>query len=123
MTQFSKKYDLEERLARFGENVIDLCKVIEQNIITRPIISQLIRSAVSIGANYMEANGAISKRDFSNKIHISKKEAQETKHLLRMLLRCVPNHAEKISILSDECRQLVLIFQSITMKIKEKEKV
>jgi len=104
MNQFSKKYDLEERVARFGEEVIDLCKLVEQNIITRPIISQLVRSAVSIGANYMEANGAISRKDFSNKIHISKKEAQETKHLLRMLLRAAPDKREKINTLSDECR-------------------
>ena len=119
MNQFSNKYDLEERVGRFGEEVIDLCKLVQQNVITRPIISQLVRSAVSIGANYMEANGAISRKDFANKIHISKKEAQETKHLLRMLKRATPNDHEKIDTLSDECRQLVLIFQKITSKIKE----
>jgi len=78
--EFSKKYDLEERTAKFGEAVIDLCRPIRQDAITSPIIRQIVRSATSIGANYMEANGASSKKDFRNKIAICKKEAQETKH-------------------------------------------
>ncbi len=77
MTEFQnpQKYDLEERTAKFGEDVIGFCKVVKQDAITRPIISQLVRSGTSIGANYMEANAASSKRDFRNKIYICKKEA------------------------------------------------
>ena len=56
------KYDLEERTARFGENIIDFLKTITRNEINKPLISQLVRSATSIGANYMEANQAISKK-------------------------------------------------------------
>ncbi len=81
MNQTERKYDLEERTALFGESVIKLCKIIKQDNITAPIINQLVRSATSIGANYMEANGASSKRDFVNKIFICKKESQETKTL------------------------------------------
>ena len=80
MTQKSGSYDLEERTAKLGERVIIFCREIKQDVITRPLISQLVRSGTSIGANYMEANGAVSKKDFNNKIHICKKEAQETKH-------------------------------------------
>ncbi len=79
MKQVSK-HDLEERTAKFGENIIILCKQIKLNT-----INKLIRSGTSIGANYMEANNASSRKDFTNKIFISKKEAQETKHWLRML--------------------------------------
>lgn len=57
-------YDLEERTALFGESIIDLCKKIPRNDIVNPIINQLMRSGTSIGANYMEANGASSKKDF-----------------------------------------------------------
>ena len=89
-------YDLEERTAVFGENVIKFCKNLEQNTITKPLINQLIRSATSIGANYMEANCASSKKDFRNKIFICKKESQETKHWLRMLLTCFENSKEDI---------------------------
>ena len=84
MTQL-RKYDLEERTALFGELIIKLCKSLPQNTITKPLIHQLIRSCTSIGANYMEANGASSRKDFRNKIFICKKETQETKHWLRML--------------------------------------
>ncbi|KKR62780.1 MAG: hypothetical protein UU01_C0002G0003 [Parcubacteria group bacterium GW2011_GWA2_40_37] len=65
----SRVYDLEERTAKFGENLILLCKKLKQDTITRPLISQLIRSGTSIGANYMEANGASSKKDFINKVN------------------------------------------------------
>jgi four helix bundle protein len=73
-------YDLEERTAKFGGEIIRFCKTLKQDSINKPIINQIVRSATSIGANYMEANAASSKKDFKNKIHICKKEAQETKH-------------------------------------------
>ena len=79
MTQISNNYDLEERTAKFGEDIIEFCKDIEHNVITKPIINQIIRSGTSIGANYMEANEASSKKDFRNKITICKKEIKETK--------------------------------------------
>ena len=53
MTEFQNKYDLEERTAKFGEDIIEFCKNIRQDVITRPIISQLIRSGTSVGANYL----------------------------------------------------------------------
>jgi four helix bundle protein len=75
MSEFqNSKYDLEERTAKFGENIIVLCQSIKHNVITKPVISQIIRSATSVGANYCEANGASSKKDFKNKIHICKKK-------------------------------------------------
>ena len=80
MTENSNKYDLEERTEKFGEEVIDVCKSLRANLISEPIIKQLVRSATSIGANYSEANGASSKKDFRNKIAICKKESQETRH-------------------------------------------
>ena len=81
--QFANKYNLEERTALFGEQIIRLCRTVKNDRLADPILNQLIRSGTSIGANYMEANGASSKRDFKNKIFICKKEAQETKHWLR----------------------------------------
>lgn len=58
------KYDLEERLTLFSENIISLCKKCPKNSVTLPILDQHIRSGTSIGANYMEANGASSKKGF-----------------------------------------------------------
>ena len=120
MTQPSSKYDLEERTAQFGESVIILCRTIKQDSICSPIINQLIRSATSIGANYSEANAASSRKDFSNKIFICKKEAQETKHWLRMLTRCIPDKKNEIKKLWKECQELTLIFQKITTTLRGK---
>ncbi len=112
------QYDLEERTARFGESVIDLCKSIKSNPINISIISQLIRSGTSIGANYMEANSGSSKKDFKNKIFICKKESQETKHWLRMLARCVPERKDNIKDLWKECQELTLIFGKIVSSLR-----
>jgi four helix bundle protein len=114
MTEFSNnKYDLEERTAKFGENTIEFCKTVKENFINKPLITQIIRSSTSIGANYCEANNASSKKDFRNKIFICKKECQETKHWLRMLAKCFPENKEIIRKLWSECQQLTMIFQKI----------
>ena len=121
MTQFSnskKIYDLEERTAKFGEEVIYFCKKVQENTVTRPLINQIVRSGTSIGANYCEANNAVSKKDFRNKIHISKKEAQETKHWLRMISAAVPEQKEKAKILWKECQELTMILQKISSTLK-----
>jgi four helix bundle protein len=92
-------YDLEERTAKFGEEVIAFSKTLERNEINRPLISQLVSAGTSIGANYTEADGAESKKDFQHKIGICKKESKETKHWLRMISKANPH--KKM-----ECRRL-----------------
>lgn len=123
MNKFSNNYNLEERTAKFGELIIDLCKKLQQDSISIPIVNQLIRSSTSIGANYMEANGASSRKDFQNKIFICKKESQETKHWLRMLTRCFPERVTDTRTLWREVQELTLIFQKIgsSLKIKKNE--
>lgn len=113
MEKFSNKYDLEERTAVFSENIIVFCKAVELNTVTRSIISQLVRSATSIGANYCEANNASSRKDFKNKIFICKKEAQETKYWLRMVSECLPNRKDEIRKYWQEAQELTMIFQKI----------
>jgi len=115
------KYDLEERTAKLGEDVIALCKTIRQNAITKPLISQFVRSTTSIGANYMEANGAASRRDFANKINICRKEAQESKHHLRMLLSYDSGLKPKAERVEKEILEVILIFGKIYGTLKNKE--
>jgi four helix bundle protein len=112
------KYDLEERVAKFGEAIIDFAKSLQPNIINKPLISQLIKSATSIGANYMGANQASSKRDFRNKIQICRKEANETKHWIRMILRTNPEKRRECDKLWKEAHELILIFSKISSKYK-----
>ncbi len=87
-------YDLAERTALFGEAVIIFCKGLVRDVITLPLINQVIRSATSVGANYCEADEGVSGKDFRNKIGICKKEARETKHWLRMLAAALPQNKE-----------------------------
>ncbi len=111
------QYDLEERTAKFGENIIILCRSIKEDNITKSLINQLVRSGTSIGVNYMEANQASSKKDFRNKIRIAQKESNETKHWLRMLSLVVPDKKSEMRFLWKEAHELTLIFASITRKI------
>ena len=114
------KYDLEERTAKFGESIIQFCKSLVKDPISLPMITQLLRAGTSVGANYMEANGASSRKDFKNKIFISKKESQECKHWLRMLASYFPDKTQVARIHWQEAHELTLIFHQITKTIKSK---
>lgn len=107
------KYDLEERTAKFGEEVIKFCQSIPKNEITRPIISQLVNCATSVGANYCEADNAESKKDFKHKIGICKKESRESMHFLRMSAIAVPETTDRARKLWQEAKELNLIFNQI----------
>jgi len=106
-------YDLEERTARFGEAVIDFVKTIPQNAITNRLISQIVGAATSVGANYLEADDAVSKKEFLKNIGTCRKEARETKHFLRMIVRAVPDLKPEARKLWTEARELNLIFSKI----------
>ena len=106
-------YDLEERTARFGEALIDFAKTIPQDAVTNRIISQLVAAATSVGANYVEADDAVSKKEFLKNIGTCRKEARETKHFLRMAVRAVPELKPKARKLWLEAKELHLIFSKI----------
>ena len=108
-----KVYDLEERTAQFGESIIDSVKTLPANPINNELIGQIVRSGPGIGANYVEADGAESKKDFRHKIAICKKESKETKHWLRMIARANPNKKTQCKRLWSEAQELTLIFSSI----------
>lgn len=118
MQEKNKTFDLEERTSEFSENIIDFCKKIKQDVITTPLISQLVRSATSIGANYCEANGASSRKDFTNKIFICKKEAKETQYWLRIIAKTNSEDSDKCHDLWQEAKELSMIFSTIASKSK-----
>jgi four helix bundle protein len=103
-------YDLEERTARFGEAVIDFTRAIPQDAVTNRIINQLVGAATSVGANYVEGDDAVSKKGFLNSIGTCRKEARETKHFLRMIVRAVPELKPQARMLWLEAKELHLIF-------------
>ena len=114
------EYNLEERTVKFSENIIDLLKSIRLNSINKSIVSQLVRSATSVGANYCEANGASSKKDFKNKIHICKKEMKETKYWLQLLAKTNNEKKKEIKDLWKEAQELTLIFSKIIITMNKK---
>jgi len=111
-----KNYDLEERTKEFSKNIIILCKKIPFNMINKRLIDQLLRSATSIGANYREANECDTKKDFKNKIRISKKEARETIYWIELLIDANYNMKNEMLPLLDESKQLMKILASIYLK-------
>jgi len=112
------KYDLEQRTALFAENLILFLRTIKENTLNKPILIQFIRSGTSIGANYCEADGAESKKDFQHKMGICKKEAKETKYWLHMLSLLHPEKKDELRILWREAQELTLIFSKIIINSK-----
>lgn len=78
-----KKYDLVDRCQQFQEDVILLCKRISENAITNPLVDLLIRSSNAVGANYIETDEALSKKDFVYRLKLARKEAKESMFHLR----------------------------------------
>lgn len=105
-----RAYDLEERTARFGEAIIDFAKTIPQSAVANRIISQLVGAGTSVGANYVEADDAVSKKEFLKSIRTCKKEAREVKHFLRMAVRISPDLKSQARKLWIEAKELHLIF-------------
>jgi len=114
-------YDLEERTTAFSKKVLLFCKSLPQDAVTKPLLSQLVRSCTSVGANYMEANGASSKKDFANKVFICKKEAKETMYWLHLLGELFKDKREDIISLYRESKELTLIFSKISSSSKTKK--
>lgn len=112
------QYNLESRTFEFSKNLIDTIRTIKVSLYSESIIKQLIRSGTSVGANYREANGAESKKDFKHKISISLKEARETKYWLELLLVSNPESHEKLNPLQKEIYELTLIFGKINSSCK-----
>lgn len=109
----TQKFDLEERTAKFGEAVIAFARTVGTDHISRPLLSQLVRAAGSVGANSCEADEAASKKEFRYRIALCKREARESKHWLRMLVAACPDHRESVKALWQEANELTKIFALI----------
>lgn len=105
-----KPYDLEERTAVFGEQAIEMLKKIPETAITRSLIDQLSRCSGSVGANYIEADDGLSKKDFRYRVRLCRKESKECKHFLRLIAKAHPAIADEARVLWQEAKELNLIF-------------
>lgn len=115
----SKKYDLENRTFEFARNVRTFVKKIPRTISNIEDGKQVIKSSGSVGANYIEANEALSKKDFSMRIKISRKEAKESGYWLKLIYVGDNCELEKErQKLLNESFELMLIFGSILKSSK-----
>lgn len=118
-TQNSKQFDLENRTFIFAKKTRLFLSKIPKNITNIDDIKQLVRSSGSIGANYIEANESLSKKDFIMRVKISRKETKETIYWLNLLNTKNNSTLETNKLkLIDEATQLMKIFGAILEKCK-----
>ena len=117
----TRKFDLEERTETFATNVRDVVKRLSKGLTNLEYSRQLVRASGSVGANYIEANEALSKKDFLMRIRISRKEAKESRYWLQLM---IPDdgQAEEQKRLIQEATELLLIFSAILKKTQGSER-
>jgi len=113
--QNSKIYDLEERTLNFSKRIIKLINAIPKTLTNIEVGKQLVRSAGSVGANYIEANESLGKKDFIMRIKICRKEAKESRYWLN-LLNINKDFDGEQSNLIQESNELMKIFGAILEK-------
>lgn len=117
-TQNLKPYDLEERTFKFAQRVIHYFKTLPRTISNIEIAKQGIRAGGSVGANFIEANEAFSRKDFLLRVKICRKEVKETIYWLRLSEPSAEQQAERQSLIT-EATELMKIFGSIIEKTKK----
>lgn len=116
----SKRYDLEERTEIFARKVRDFVRKLPKDLTNLEYGRQLIRSSGSVGANYIEANEALSKKDFLMRIRISRKESKEARYWLRLIIPGESQRNEQESLIQ-EATELMMIFSAILRKAEGKQ--
>jgi four helix bundle protein len=113
-----KQYDLEERTFKFAREVTEFTSYLPQTLPNNELIKQVIRSSGSVGANYIEANEALSKKDFVMRVKICRKEAKESRYWLG-LVQVTGDDVDNVRhSLIGEATELMKIFGSIVEKTK-----
>ena len=112
-----KQYDLEDRCFKFAQRVNHYVNRLPKIVTNIENGKQLVRSSGSMGANYIEANEALSKKDFVMRIKISRKESKETRFWI-MLTEPLKEDLQEKDLLIIECTELMKIFGSILEKSK-----
>jgi four helix bundle protein len=114
----SRKYDLEERTYKFAKSVIGLTNLVKKSIPNTEVIKQLVRSSGSVGANYIEANEALSKKDFAMRIKICRKESKDSVYWLKLIDISEDGIDKERQVLINEATELMKIFGAIVEKTK-----
>ena len=113
----NRKYDLEERTFEFAREVIAFVNRLKKTLANIEIGKQLIRAGGSVGANYIEANEGLSRKDYVMRVKICRKEAKEAGYWLR-LVECHQDLEDSRVKLINEAKELTKIFGAIIVKCK-----
>ena len=101
-----KPFNLEDRTLNYTRGIIVLCKKLPNHAINIKLIGQLVSAAGSVGANYREANEALSKKDFAHKMRITRKECKESTYWLELLKEANTTFTEQINSFIQESKEL-----------------
>jgi four helix bundle protein len=114
-----KARDLEERTFRFAEAVRTFVKPLPRTVSNTEDVRQFVRASGSVAANWIEADEALSKKDFLMRVKICRKEAKESRLFLRLIdVGLTATTVAAHDKLSEEARELTLIFSSIISKVE-----
>ncbi|MFA4905106.1 MAG: four helix bundle protein [Candidatus Margulisiibacteriota bacterium] len=117
MIKPNRGFDLEERTTKFAKAVIRLCRGLPRNPMNDRLVGQVVGSSGSVGANYREANDALGKKDFAQRLRISRREAKESIHWLDLLQEANDNKEPEVVPLINEAIELKKILSAIINKI------
>jgi four helix bundle protein len=104
------KRDLDERLLEYGARIVKLVESLPKTLAGKTIGDQLLRSGMSVGANYEEAQAAESRNDFIHKLQIALKELRESNYWLRLLAKAETLSSDRLTNIIEESNQLRAIF-------------
>jgi len=113
----TREYNLEKRTTNFAKSVITACKSLPANTMNDRLMGQVVGAAGFIGANYREANDALGKKDFIQRLRIARREAKECLHWLELVQEA--NHNQPLTSLIKECEELKNILSAILLKVEK----
>ena len=114
-----KVFDLEKRTTEFAKAVIRLCLKLPRNPMNDRLVNQVVGSSGSVGANYREANDALGKKDFAQRMKIARREAKEAIHWLELICEANKNTESQVDPLLREADELKRILSAIIEKTKQ----
>jgi len=112
----AREFDLEKRTTEFAKAVIRVCKTLSRDSMNDRLIGQVVGSSGSIGANYREANDALGKKDFIQRLKIARREAKESCHWLELILEANASIEIDVKPLIKEAGELKNILSAIIIK-------
>ena len=118
-TGTNNRFDLEERTFNLAKAVVEFVSNLPKTLVNNELIKQVVRSSGSVGANYIEANESVSRKDYIFRVKVCRKEAKETIYWLRLLKVKDETLRGNQQYLIGEATELMKIFGSIIEKVKE----